>query len=198
MGEMTEFSLPPLAVGYDGRWVRVPLTGDLDEWAEQATADYAAAYGGDKQQIRRLLAGAGEVARTAGDSVLALILLPVAAEGIRALARFCPIDMSTVGADDDGWSALLGDVIPDEPWEEAAEVTELTTKAGPCRRVVSRYVEGDGNTRAIGENVAYGWVFPQYAAGFLMLTSFTSLSEARRWRSALDELAAAVELEQVS
>jgi hypothetical protein len=41
-------------------------------------------------------------------------------------------------------------------------------------------------------------MFPQYAAGFLMLTSFTNLSEARRWRGALDELAAAVELRQVS
>jgi len=195
---MSEFSLPPLAVRYDGRWVQVPLSGDLDQWAEQATADYAAAHGGSQQQIRTLLAGAGEVARAAGDSVLALILLPVADAGIRALARFCPIDMSAVGADDDGWSALLGVHTPDEPWEEAAEVTEIMTKAGPCRRVISRYVEGEWNTRAIGENVAYGWVFPQYAAGFLMLTSFTSLSEARRWRSALDELATAVELEQVS
>jgi hypothetical protein len=195
---MSEFSLPPLAVGYDGRWVHVPLSGDLDEWAQQATADYAAVHGGDKQQIRTLLAGAGEVVRTAGDSVMALILLPVAAEGIRALARFCPIDMSAVGAGDDSWSALLGDVTPDRPWEEPAEVTEMMTKAGPCRRVISRYVEGEGNTRGIGENFAYGWVFPQYAAGFLMLTSFTSLSEARRWRSALDELAAAVELKQVS
>jgi hypothetical protein len=195
---MSEFSLPPLAVGYDGRWVHVPLSGDLDEWAQQATAEYAAAHGGDKQQIRMLLAGAGEVARAAGDSVMALILLPVAAEGIRALARFCPIDMSAVGAGDDSWSVLLGDVTPDRPWEEPAEVTEIMTKAGPCRRVVNRYVEGEGNTRRIGENFAYGWVFPQYAAGFLMLTSFTSLSEARRWRSALDELAAAVELRQVS
>jgi hypothetical protein len=31
-----------------------------------------------------------------------------------------------------------------------------------------------------------------------MLTSFTNLAEAGLWRSALDELAAAVELEQVS
>jgi hypothetical protein len=194
---MSGFSLPPLAVRYDRRWVQVPLSGDLDQWAEQATADYAAAHGGDKQQIGALLAGAGEIARGAGDSVLALILLPVADAGIRALARFCPIDLSAVAADD-GWSALLGDLAPDDPWEESAEVTELTTKAGPCRRVISRYVEGEGNTRAIGENVAYGWVFPQYGAGFLLLTSFTSLSEARRWRSALDELAAAVELEQAS
>ncbi|MGH3245740.1 MAG: hypothetical protein ACRDOI_05925 [Trebonia sp.] len=195
---MSEFSLPPLAVGYDGRWVHVPLSGDLDEWAQQATADYAAAHGGNRQEIRALLAGAGEIARAAGDSVTALILLPVAAEGIRALARFCPTDMSAVGADDDSWSALLGDLTPDRPWEEPGEVTEMTTKAGPCRRVISRYVEGEGNTRSIGENVTYGWVFPQYAAGLLMLTSFTSLSEGRRWRNALDELAAAVELQQGS
>jgi hypothetical protein len=195
---MSEFSLPPLGVGYDGRWVQVPLSGDLDEWAEQATADYAAAHGGDKQQIRALLAGAGDIIRGTEGSVLALILIPVAAEGIRALVRFCPIDLSAAGEDDDRWSALLGDLTPDSPWEEPGEVTELVTKAGPCRRVIGRYVEGEGNTRAIGENVAYGWLFPQYGAGFLMLTSFISLSEARRWRSALDELATAVELHQES
>ncbi|HEV3381421.1 MAG TPA: hypothetical protein VG142_10625 [Trebonia sp.] len=192
---MSEFSLPPLAVGYDSRWVHVPLTGDLDEWAKQATANYAATHGGNKRQIRALLAGAGEIARRAKDAVLALVLIPVAADGVRALVRFCPVDMSAVREDDDSWSALIGDLTPDSPWEEDAEVTEITTKAGPCRRIVRRTVEGEGNTRAITENVAYAWLFPEYAAGICMTTAFVSLSEAVRWRSALDELAAAVELE---
>jgi hypothetical protein len=191
---MSEFSLPPLAVGYDGRWVDVPLSGDLGEWAEKATATYATAHGGDKRQIRALLEGTGEIARRARDSAMALALFPVAAEGIRALVRFCPVNMSRVGEGDDAWSALLGDLAPDTPWEESAEFTELATKAGPCRRIVRRTAEGEGNTRALTEHVAYAWLFPQYAAGIIMLTSFTSLSEARRWRSALDELAAAVEL----
>jgi hypothetical protein len=195
---MSEFSLPPLAVGYDGRWVHVPLSGDLDEWAEQATADYATAHGGDKQQIRALLAGAGKIVRDAGDSVMALILLPVAAEGIRALVRFCPVDMSAAGEDDDNWSTLIGDLTPNSPWEEAAEVTEMATKAGPCRRVIYQSVEGEGNTRAVTENVAYAWLFPQYGAGVYMMTAFVGLGEAHRWRGALDELAAAVELAQAA
>jgi hypothetical protein len=196
MGEMSEFSVPPLTVDYDGRWVHVPLSGDLDEWVQKATAAYVAAHGGNKRQIKALLAGAGEIARGAKDAVMTLILLPVAAEGIRALVRFCPVDMSAVGEDDDGWSALIGDLTPNSPWEEAPEVTEMTTKAGPCRRVIYQSVEGEGNTRAITENVAYAWLFPQYGAGVYMMTAFAGLGEAHRWRSALDELAAAVELNQ--
>jgi|HubBroStandDraft_3_1064219.scaffolds.fasta_scaffold154107_1 hypothetical protein len=200
---MSEFSVPALAVGYDGRWVHVPLSGDLEEWARKAAADYATAHGGNKRQIRALLEGAGGIARNAADSVIALVLIPVADEGIRALVRFCPVDMSAVesapgsaiGEDDDSWSALIGDLTPDNPWEESAEITEMTTKAGPCRRIIRRLTEGEGDTRAITEHVAYAWLFPQYAAGILMMTSFIGLGEARRWRSALDELAAAVELE---
>jgi hypothetical protein len=191
---MSDFSLPPLAVSYDRRWVDVPLSGDLGEWAERATAAYAATHGGDQKQIRALLEGAGEIARRARESAMALVLIPVAAEGIRALVRFCPVNMSRVREDDDAWLAMLGELAPDTPWEESAEFTEVMTKAGPCRRIVRRTAEGEGNTRSLTEHVAYAWLFPQYAAGVIMLTSFLSLSEARRWRSALDELAATVEL----
>lgn len=192
---MNEFSLPPLAVGYDSRWVNVPLSGDLGGWAEKATKDYAAKHGGNKKQIRALLEGAGQIARRAEDAAMALILMPVAAEGVRALVRFCPVNMSRLGESDDHWTALLGNLVPESEWEEAAEITELTTKAGPCRRIIRRYVEGEGDTRAVGEHVGYAWLFPQYAAGIFMVTSFINLAEATRWRSALDELAAAVELE---
>ena len=192
---MNEFSLPPLAVGYDSRWVNVPLSGDLGEWAEKATKDYAAKHGGNKKQIRALLEGAAQIARRAEDAAMALILMPVAAEGVRALVRFCPVNMSRLGENDDHWTALLGNLVPESEWEEAAEITELATKAGPCRRIIRRYVEGEGDTRAIGEHVGYAWLFPQYAAGIFMVTSFINLAEAARWRSALDELAAAVELE---
>jgi len=195
---MSEFSLPPLMGGYDNRWVPVPLGGDLGEWARKATADYVATHGGDKRQITALLEGAGEIARRATDAVMALLLIPEAASGIRALVRFSPVDMSAVGEDEDGWAALIGDLTPDSPWEEAAEVTEMTTKAGPCRRIIRRYVEGEGDTRAIGEHVAYAWLFPEHAAGILMTTSFINLAEAGRWRTALDELATAVELREAS
>jgi hypothetical protein len=193
----SEFSLPPLVISCDDRWVRVPLNGDLDEWARKATADYAAAHGGDKRQIGTLLEGAGKIARKAEDAAAALILIPVADEGIRALVRFCPVDMSGVGQDDDGWSALIGDLTPDSPWDEPAEIIEMATKAGPCRRITRKwYLEAEGSLRPVGEHVAYGWLFPQYGAGIFMMTSFTDLAEAGRWRGALDELATAVELEQ--
>jgi len=198
--------MPPLAVGYDSRWVHVPLSGDIGEWAQQATADYLAKNGGHKKQVKSLLEGAGEIARRATDAAMALILMPVAAEGIRALVRFCPVDMSEVdlstvdmsAVGEDVWSAMIGDITPANQWEESPEVTDMATKAGPCRRVVRRVVEGEGNTLAITEHIVYAWVFPQYAAGVFMVTSFLNLAEAGRWRGALDELAAAVELEPAS
>jgi hypothetical protein len=194
---MTEFSLPPLVVGWDNRWVQVPLSGNLDDWARKAAENYVGSHGGSKRQVRGLLEGAGEIARRAGDAAVTLVLIPVAAEGIRALVRFCPVDLSDRPEGDDGWSVLLGELAPDSPWEEAAKITEVTTKAGPCRRIIRRYVAGEGETRGIGENVSYVWLFPQHGAGLWMLTSFANLAEAGLWRSALDELAAAVELEQV-
>jgi hypothetical protein len=195
---MSEFSLPPLSVSHDSRWVLIPLHGDIGEWVQKATADYVAKRGGNKKQVRGLLEGSAKVARRADDAAMALILMPVAAEGIRALARFCPVNMSRLGEDDDRWSALLGNIVPNSQWGESAEITEMTTKAGPCRRIIYRYAEGEGDTRTVGEHVGYAWLFPQYAAGIIMMTSFLNLAEAARWRSTLDELAAGVELEPAS
>lgn len=195
---MSDFSLPALAVSYDRRWVPVPLSGDLREWAQNAAADYVAAHGGATPRIEELLEGAGEIAGRAGDAVLALALFPVADEGIRALVTFCPVDMSALGESADGWPALIGDLTPSSPWEEDAIISEMTTKAGPCRRITFRPVEGVGDVRIVAEHVAYAWLLPQYAAGIVMVTSFRNLAEAGRWRSALDELAATVEVvEQV-
>ncbi|MGH3165273.1 MAG: hypothetical protein ACRDN0_05185, partial [Trebonia sp.] len=105
---MSEFSVPPLSVSHDSSWVQVPLRGDLGEWAQQATAKYVAKRGGNKKQVTALLEGAGTIARKADDAAMALILMPVAAEGIRALVRFCPVNMSRLGENDDWWTALLG------------------------------------------------------------------------------------------
>jgi hypothetical protein len=195
---MTEFSLPPLIVGHDSRWIHVPQGGDLDDWVRKATADYLAKNGGHEKQVEALLEGAAEIAGRVTDAAMVLILMPVVAEGVRALVRFCPIDMSaadmSAAAEDAAWSALIGDLTPDSRWEEAPEITQMATKAGVCRRIVRRVVEGEGNIRAVIEHVGYAWLFPQHAAGVLMMTAFTNLAEAGRWRSTLDELAAAVEV----
>ena len=62
---------------------------------------------------------------------MTLVLIPVAAEGIRALVRFCPVDLSDRPEGDDGWSVLLGELAPDSPWEEAAKITEVTDQGWP-------------------------------------------------------------------
>jgi hypothetical protein len=210
---MSDYALPPLGVSYDRHWVHVPLHGDLGEWAREATRDYVASHGGDQEKVRTLLTGAGAIARRAAGSALALLLFPVADEGVRAIVRFCPVDISgtdmpgtdasgtsgTSGAGEPGeaaWSSVLGDLAPDRPWEEPAEITELATKAGPCRRVIFRPVTGEGDVREVTEHVAYAWLLPQYGAGIVMATAFRSLAEAGRWRGALDDLAASAELAQ--
>lgn len=195
---MTEFSVPPLAVDYDGRWIAVDLHGDLHEWAKRAAADVTRRWGGRKQRrLLPLLEGAGELARSAGDASIVLLLYPVPGEGIRAIVRFCPVDLAGLEGDE-AWSELLGDPVPDEPWEEPAEITQLSTNAGPCRRVLRKWVAGEGNTRGLGEQANYVWLFPQYGAGVIMTTSFVNLAEAGRWRPVLDELATAAELRQTS
>jgi hypothetical protein len=197
---MTDFSLPPLTVDYDGRWVAVDLHGDLHEWARRAAAEVLARWGSRsgkrEKQLATLLEGAGDLARRAGDASIALLLYPVLGEGVRAVVRFSPVDMS--GHDgEDAWQVLLTGLIPDEPWEEPAEITEIATGAGPCRRIMRRYVtgEGSGGVRPVGEQIAYAWVFPQFGAGVVMGTAFINLQEAGMWRPVLDELAAATRLE---
>jgi hypothetical protein len=36
---MTNFTLPPFVVDWDGRWVDVDMRGDLREWAQGTTRD---------------------------------------------------------------------------------------------------------------------------------------------------------------
>lgn len=60
--------------------------------------------------------------------MIALLLYPLLGKGVRAIARFAPVDIS--GHDgEDAWSALLGGLLADEPWEQAAEITEVATGA---------------------------------------------------------------------
>jgi hypothetical protein len=194
---MSGFSLPPLVVDHDDRWLDVPLRGDVRQWAKSTARDIAGRAGLKGRQERKLagiLEGAGEIAQRATDASMGLLLFPDIWEPIRAFVRFCPVDLA--GADgDQAWPALRDWLLPDEPWEEPADITEIATKAGTCHRVRIRQVTGEGSVRAVGEQLAYAWVFPRYDAGVIMTTAFPNLEDAGRWRPALDELAATAELE---
>jgi hypothetical protein len=199
---MTEFSLPPMVVNYDGRWIDVDIHGDIADWAQRSARDVLDRFGqrpGGKREkkLAKYLEGAGTIARRAQDSNMMYMLYPVLGEGVRAIVRFCPVDMSG-WQEDEAWPVLLKGLIPDEPWEESPEITEMATPAGTCRRIKRRTVTGEGSTRGVGEQLAYCWVFPQYGAGVVMTTAFQSLQEAGLWMPTLDELALAVGMEQAS
>jgi hypothetical protein len=54
---------------------------------------------------------------------------------------------------------------------------------------------GEEPERPVGERLGYVWMLPAYGAAVLMSTAFTDVLHAGRWRSALDDLAAACGLE---
>jgi len=195
---MSGFTLPPLVVDHDQRWLDVPLRGDVRQWATSTARDIAGRVGLKRRQERRLagiLEGAGEIAQRATDASMGLLLFPDVWEPVRAFVRFCPVDLA--GADGDAaWPALRDWLLPDEPWEEPAEITEIATRAGTCRRARFRRITGEGSVRAVEEQLAYAWVFPRYGAGVIMASAFPKLEDAGRWRPALDELAASAQLEE--
>jgi hypothetical protein len=195
---MTGFRRPPLAVAHDARWVEVDLRGDLAAWARDTAADILDRAGdsgpgpGAAARLTALLAGAGGLARGAGDAVIALLLFPTLTDGIKAVIRFCLVDLA--GRDeDDAWAGLMFS-LADTDGAEPPEITDIASPAGTCRRVRQRYLHGEGRDRPVGEQVAYVWVFPEYGAGAVLTTGFTDLVEAGRWRAALDALAGGVEL----
>lgn len=194
---MTGFTLPPLVVDHDERWLDVPLRGDLRPWAKATARDIAGRAGlkgRDERKLTGILEGAGEIAQRATDASMGLLLFPDIREPIRAFVRFCPLDLAGTGSDE-AWPAIRESLLPDEPWEEPAEITEFTTRAGTCHRIRRTSVTGQGSVRAVGEQLAYVWVFPQYDAGVVMTTAFGNLEDAGRWRPALDELAGTAQLQ---
>lgn len=196
---MTGFAPPPLSVVHDAQWVEVDLIGDLAAWARDTAAgilDRAGDRGpgpAAASRLTALLEGAGGLARGAGDAVIALLLFPTLADGIKAVVRFSLIDLA--GRDEAGaWAELIPALARPDGGAEPPEVTDVPSRAGTCRRIRQRYLRGEGRDRPVGEQVGYVWVLPGYGAGVAMTTGFTDLVEAGRWRAALDALAGGVEL----
>lgn len=194
--------MPPLIVNADGRWIDVDLQGNLGDWArraaDQALARWGIPGGGRRERrLTRLLEGAGEIARKAVDASMVFLLYPVLDDGIRAVARFCPVDLAGREGEQ-AWSELLAMLLEPVPGVSSPEVTEIISRAGQCRRIRWQGLLNEGSEGPVGEHLAYVWAFPQYGSGVIMATAFTNLEEAGRWRSALDELAAAAELDESS
>src|SRR5579875_1045798 len=140
---MPEFSLPPLYVDHDDNWIVVDLNGDLGTWARRTARDIGRRmpWRGRRRAERRMasvLERAGAIARAPDDASIALLLAPDVYDKIKAIVRFCPVRLD--GQDEDGaFTALLDEF----PSEGVPEITEMTTPAGRCRRLRSRFAASE-------------------------------------------------------
>lgn len=159
---MTEFTLPPFAVDHDERWLDVPLRGNSRQWAKNTARDIATRTGLKGREERKLtgiLQGAGEIAQRAQDASMGLLLFPDIWQPIRGLVRFCPVDLADMDRDE-AWRVLHDGLVSGASLTEPAEITEIATKAGTCRRIRLRLVTGDGNGSGVEEHFAYVWILP--------------------------------------
>jgi hypothetical protein len=196
---MTEFTVPPFTLDYDGRWVEIELHGDLDKWAQHAASEVLTRWKASgrkrEKQLTALFRAAGQIARKAQDAMTALMLYPSLGGAIPAMVRFSPVDL---GGNDElhAWSVLVEELFPPDSWgEHPPEVTEIQTRAGTCRRFRKRVVT-DAATGAESEVVVYIWVFEQYGSGMILAPSFSSIEAADTWLAVVDDLAAAAALDE--
>jgi hypothetical protein len=192
---MSDFVLPPVIVDHDENWLAVDLHGDLGDWARRTARDIMSRMPGRhgrrmEKHMVSVLEAAGAIARRSQDASIALLLAPDVDDKIKAVVRFCPVDLA--GRDeDDAWAELLSALSTDE----TSDVSEMVTGAGRCRRIRARYAVGEGPERPVGEYVNYVWILPRWGAAVIMATAFDDLLESGRWLPALDKLAAGVGLE---
>jgi hypothetical protein len=192
---MTDFVLPPIVVDHDANWIDVDLRGDLGDWARRTARDILSRMPGHhnrraEKHMASVLEGAGAIARKPQDASIVLLLAPDVHGKLKALVRFCPVDLAGQG-EDEAWTELLRALSTDD----APDVTEIPTPAGPCRRIRALYAAGEGPERPVGEHVNYLWMLPRWGAAVIMSATFEDLLEAGRWRPALDKLATGVGLE---
>jgi hypothetical protein len=192
---MTEFVMPPLVVDHDENWLAVDLWGDLGNWARRAARDAVSRMPGHpgrrtEKHMVSVLEAAGAIARKPQDAALAYLLAPDVNDKIKAVVRFCPMDLAGWG-EGEAWPELVRALCTDDP----PDVTEIATGAGLCRRIRQRYAAGEGPERPVGQYFHYVWILPRWGAAVVMTTAFDELLEAGRWQAALDKLATGVGLE---
>lgn len=200
---MTEFSIPPLVIGYGSWWIDVDLREDPRTWAERTAPEILARWGEKggrrRKHVAKVLAAAAQAARRGQDATAVFLLYPELDGEVRAFARLIPVDLS--GHDEESaWKAMLESLVPvqgDATASGTEEITDIATPAGPCKRI--RYQEPIAKDNpGIGEHLVYVWALAQYGAGVLLTTWFADLAEAGRWRSAIDELAASASLDETA
>jgi hypothetical protein len=196
--------MPPLVVDYSQLWIEAELrgSGNGQDWARRSAAELMSRRHWANYRTRRgekrlaaLLEQAAVISRKRQDAAMGFILIPSAKDGLKGMAAFCPVDLAGRRGDE-AWDGLLALLAPDTAGDSQTEITEMESKAGPCRRVRLRYATASGPEPGLREHVAYIWVFEAYGAAVIMTMTFLDMTQAARWLPALDELAHDVWLQQ--
>jgi hypothetical protein len=192
---VTGFRVPPLVVDYNQLWIQAELrgAGNGEEWASRSAAELVSRQHWAKYRTRKgkkrvtaVLEQAAVISRKRQDASMGFILIPSATEGVKGMAAFCPADLAGYRGDE-AWDELLKRLIAGLPGDQTREITDMETKAGPCRRLQVRYARDPEQPPR--ELVAYVWIFDDYQAAIIMDISFVDLAQAARWLPALDDLA---------
>jgi hypothetical protein len=191
--------VPPLVIDYDGSWIRVDLTADVDAWAETEVRLRLEA-GGVKVKRRDLRRRADYLATmvrlaTRTEDNWALYLLSPTVDG-RIVTAASLVLVEIEPGDDAEPAATARRIVAPEglPCIEPPELTDLQTPAGPAVRGRAR-IAGAEPQRNVVELLTYAWVFPGYPMAVALTSAFTDLVEAGQWRPSLDALAFGVALE---
>jgi hypothetical protein len=182
---------PTFFVRHDPRWHEMPMAGDVDAWADQASRAAWDVSGREPSEaaLRTFgehLASLCEWTRTIGIP-LAFVFTPEPWAGPTTVVMLLVETLPGDGTRDE-LATLFA--VPEAALAEPQEVDDLDTDAGPAVRVRQRRVTvDDEGRRVVTEHLQYAW--PDRAQGVAMVavTSFGDLVAAGRWAGAIDDLA---------
>lgn len=182
---------PSFFVQHDPRWHELPLTGDVQAWADQAARGAWDRSGREPSQAQLSSFGAAlaslcDYVRTV-EPALAFVFCPEPWAGPTTVAM---VTAAALAPGDERESVLALLAVPDERLAEPQQVDDLETAAGGALRVRQRRVQEDEQgRRAVTEHLFYAWADPEQGLVLVATTSFPDLVEAGRWAGAVDDLA---------
>jgi hypothetical protein len=189
-----------ISVPGHGRWLPLPLEGDVDEQAAAAARTLTAEAAGNRVEhvaaqiagnARAVLRHAERMAREGIPTFLAWSLLPapgVLEPGPVALLRGFPLPASAT--DDDVVTTVVD---PAAERHGDIDVDRLDTASGPAISVRWRpVVRGDDGTRAVHEHRAFLWPDPGNEVVLVLSLHSLDLVEGAMAAQPMRELAASV------
>jgi hypothetical protein len=185
---------PTFFMRHDPRWHEIPLSGDVQPWADAAARrawDFSGRAVGQAKlaSFATALASLCELARGVLPA-LAFVFTPEPWSGATALFLLTAAPFPSGDAADSRADVLALLSLPDERLAEPQDVDELQTAAGPALRVRKRLVHTDeAGLSAVIDELNYAWPDPVQGLVLIATTSFADPLEMGRWTGAVDDLA---------